>query len=469
MNKSTTLAAKSKPIIDAVEITPDTLTGRGGLSLFVRYLRNIGIFPQLETFFGSLRRSRKGQAVSEIFKQLFCFFIDGTSRHLVYFDALAKDAGYAAASETDPAGMLSSHAVKRFFRSFWWPRIYLFRHLLQRMFLWRLGLEAPDVVVLGVDTMVMDNDQARQRHGVKPTYKKVKGFQPLQMNWQGFVVDAVFRRGDAHSNHGDTVEKMIRHIVAKIRKHYRADVPIIVRLDSGFFDQKLFACFEKLKIGYICGGKLYKPIKEYVGTSQLADDNWSRYEQGRQVWQYLEFGSKCQSWDGFRRTIFCRPLYEDAQMLLSFARPDTVLITNLGMGQAIDEALVKADAGHWLHPRAIIAGYHGRGSDELVYRALKDFGFEQMPFKRFAPNAAFYYTMLVSFFLYETFKQDVCASVVAPVCYATTLRRRVIDIAAKIVRHAGRVVMKITAATAEQLDFALLWQKSGAPPDYSWR
>ena len=111
------------------------------------------------------------------------------------------------------------------------------------MFLWRLGLEAPDVVVLGVDTMVMDNDQARQRHGVKPTYKKVKGFQPLQMNWQGFVVDAVFRRGDAHSNHGDTVEKMIRHIVAKIRKHYRADVPIIVRLDSGFFDQKLFACF----------------------------------------------------------------------------------------------------------------------------------------------------------------------------------------------------------------------------------
>jgi len=469
MNKSTTLAAKSKPIIDAVEITPDTLTGRGGLSLFVRYLRNIGIFPQLETFFGSLRRSRKGQAVSEIFKQLFCFFIDGTSRHLVYFDALAKDAGYAAASETDPAGMLSSHAVKRFFRSFWWPRIYLFRHLLQRMFLWRLGLEAPDVVVLGVDTMVMDNDEARQRHGVKPTYKKVKGFQPLQMNWQGFVVDAVFRRGDAHSNHGDTVEKMIRHIVAKIRKHYRADVPIIVRLDSGFFDQKLFACFEKLKIGYICGGKLYKPIKEYVGTSQLADDNWSRYEQGRQVWQYLEFGSKCQSWDGFRRTIFCRPLYEDAQMLLSFARPDTVLITNLGMGQAIDEALVKADAGHWLHPWAIIAGYHGRGSDELVYRALKDFGFEQMPFKRFAPNAAFYYTMLVSFFLYETFKQDVCASVVAPVCYATTLRRRVIDIAAKIVRHAGRVVMKITAATAEQIDFALLWQKSGVPPDYSWR
>ena len=110
----------------------DTLTGRSGLSLFVRYLRNIQIFQQIDTFFGSMRRSRKGQPITEIFKQLLCFFVDGTSRHLVYFDALAKDAGYAAATESEPSSMLSSHAVKRFFCSFWWPRIYLLRHLLQR-------------------------------------------------------------------------------------------------------------------------------------------------------------------------------------------------------------------------------------------------------------------------------------------------------------------------------------------------
>jgi hypothetical protein len=464
MSKSTTSATKSKAIIDVVEVTTDTLTGRGGLSLFVRYLRSIGIYPQLETFFGSMRKSRKGQPISEIFKQLFSFFVDGTSRHLVYFDSLARDEGYAAATESE--AMLSSHAVKRFFRSFWWPRIYLFRHLLQRLFLWRLRLQGPDVVVLGVDTMVMDNDEARVRHGVKPTYKKVKGFQPLQMTWQGFIVDAVFRRGDAHSNHGDTVEKMVRHIVGKIRKHYRADVPIIVRMDSGFFDQKLFEIFEKLGIGYICGGKLYKPIKEYVSRS--GSENWSRYEQGRQVWQYLEFGSKCQNWKRFRRTIFCRPLYEDSQMLLEFARPDTVLVTNLGMGGAIDQALETVGAEHWMHPETIIAGYHGRGSDELVHRALKDFGFEQMPFKRFSANAAFYYTMLVAFFLHETFKQDVCAATVQPVCYATTLRRTIIDIAAKVVRHSHQVVLKITAATMEQLDFLGLWNKSGSPPRYCW-
>ena len=468
MGKSTTSAAKSKAIIDGFEVTPDTLTGRGGLSLFVRYLRHIGIFPQIETFFGSMRKSRKGQPIGEVFKQVFCFFIDGTSRHMVYFDSLAADPGYAAATETEPQAMLSSHAAKRFFRSFWWPRIYLFRHLLQRLFVWRLRLQGPQVVVLGLDTMVMDNHEARVRHGVRPTYKRVKGFQPLQMTWQGFVIDSVFRRGDAHSNHGDTVEKMVRHIVARIRKHYRPEAAIIVRMDSGFFDQKLFEVFEKLGIGYICGGKLYKPIKQYVAQSQVDDTRWSRYEQGRQVWQYLEFGSKCRSWKRFRRTLLCRPLYEDSQMLLEFARPDTVLVTNLGMGGDIDQALAAVGAYHWLEPEAIVAGYHGRGSDELVHRALKEFGFEQLPFKRFSCNAAFYYTMLVAFFLYETFKQDVCAPVVNPVCYATTLRRRIIDIAAKIVRHGHRVVLKITAASFGQLNFTRLWRKSASPPRYCW-
>ena len=36
----------------------------------------------------------------------------------------------------------------------------------------------------------------------------------------------------------------------------------------------------------------------------------------------------------------------------------------------------------------IVACYHERGSDELANRALKDFGHEQLPFKKFNPNAA---------------------------------------------------------------------------------
>jgi hypothetical protein len=107
---------KSAHVIDGVEATSDTLTSRGGLTLLVRYLRNIAIYPVLERLFGSIRKNAKGQPVSEIFKQLFCFLLDGTSRHLVYFDALKKDEGYAAAIETAPEQMLSSCRQKIFGR-----------------------------------------------------------------------------------------------------------------------------------------------------------------------------------------------------------------------------------------------------------------------------------------------------------------------------------------------------------------
>jgi hypothetical protein len=114
--------------------------------------------------------------------------VDGTSRHLVYFDRLKEDAGYAEAIESSSKHLVSSHAVERFFTAFSWMRIWLFRRLLQGLFLWRLTVTKPAVIELDIDTMVMDNDEAVVRRGVQPTYKKVKGFQPLQMTWGRFVV-----------------------------------------------------------------------------------------------------------------------------------------------------------------------------------------------------------------------------------------------------------------------------------------
>jgi hypothetical protein len=461
MRHSSTDKSNSNPIINDIEVTGDVLTSRAGLNLFVRYLRSIVLYPYLEAFFGKIRKSRKGQDISEIFKQLFCFFIDGTSRHIIYFDTLKGEAGYAGSIETDPDNMLSSHAVKRFFGAIWLSWAFLFRKVLQKLFLWRLYIAKPVVIILGLDTMVMDNDEAEKRQGVKPTYKKVKGFQPLQMTWGRFIIDAIFRSGDKHSNHANDVEKMVRHIVGLIWKHYREDVPIVIRMDSGFFDQDLFKVFESLNIGYICGGKLYEDIGTYV--YDIDRSFWGCYENKNQVWDYVEFGDRRGSWKRFRRAIFCHPLYKDNQMLFKFARPDTVIYTNLGMGEEIDERLCKAGMEKMLTAHRIIETHHGRGGDELVHRALKDFGSEQLPFKRFHQNAAFYYTMLIAFFLYEAFKEDVCTPIVSISSYATTLRRKILDVAGKIVSHAGKITLKVTMSTWENIAFNQLWIKSENP------
>jgi len=154
-------------------------------------------------------------------------------------------------------------------------------------------------------------------------------------------------------------------------------VAIVVRLDAGFFDQKLFRLFEGLGIGYLCGGKLQDDLRELARG--MDPFRWSAYDNGHQLWQYFEFGDHRPSWrkTEWRRTFSTRPAFEDAQRLFEFARPD--------------------------------------------HQA----------------NAAFYYTVLVAFFLFETFKRDVTEEVVPSTVQATRVRREAIDFAAKIVRTSG--------------------------------
>jgi len=137
MAKHSTITCHSNlRVVHDIETTSDRLTSRAGLTLFSRYLRGIEIllfsrylrgieiFPHLDRLFGSLRKSRKGQPVVEVFKQIFCFFLDGSDRHLVSFGAFKSDSGYAGAVESAPEQLLSSHAVKRFFYAFRPHRIW---------------------------------------------------------------------------------------------------------------------------------------------------------------------------------------------------------------------------------------------------------------------------------------------------------------------------------------------------------
>ena len=231
---------------------------------------------------GGIKRSIQGVAVRNLFLQVRYFFFDGTSRHLSYFEELQREEGYRAVVEIQEKQMASSHTLKRFFRAFPIFRAGAFRWGLQELFLWRLRQKKPRLVVLTLDTMVMDNDQALQREGCDPTYKKVKGFQPLQLIGEDKIVDAIFRRGQRHSNYGHDVEKMIRGIVTLIRTRYEASVPILVRLDAGFFDEKNFALFDDLGIAFLATGKIYAGIKQKVAA--IPKKKWREYDNGHQVW-----------------------------------------------------------------------------------------------------------------------------------------------------------------------------------------
>ncbi|ETR67656.1 MAG: hypothetical protein OMM_11356 [Candidatus Magnetoglobus multicellularis str. Araruama] len=160
--------------INKIEVTSDILTSRGGITLFCRYLEMIGILDILQVTFGNIRKSSKGLPIISLFKQIFAYLYEGTSRHINFFDHLKQDNGYAAAIELDPSEMASASMIKRFFSAFGLFCIKPFRTILHKLFIWRVKINKPAVIQLYIDSMVMNNDDAEKRHGVQPTYKKSK-------------------------------------------------------------------------------------------------------------------------------------------------------------------------------------------------------------------------------------------------------------------------------------------------------
>jgi len=452
--------------ITKIGITKNKISGRGGISLYLRYIENIGLFKLLSnTLLSLLNLGNKGLRLEAFLKQIFAFFIDGTDMSISSFDTRKKEEGYAAVLENNIDQMASSHQIKRFFLKMSIINNLIFNKILNELFVWRLNISKPTIIELGIDTMVMDNDDAKKREGNEPTYKKKKGFQPLHICWGPFLIDVLFRKGSAHSNHGTDYIDRVKAVVKLIRKRYSQHVPIIICADSGFADQKAYNEFEAdIGIHYITTSKIYGDIKQY--TQEVSVDNFGKFSKNKAIWSYIELGSKLKSWSKFRRCIFTRlQRDESGQCVLDFAKPNTVIYTNIGMGGKADAKLKAAGGEHYFQTETIIQKSHERGADELIHRSIKELATkEQLPFKRFGMNRAYYFMLVISHVIFEAHKQDVTCDVMPITSYPNTFRRKLIDFAVKITSGARMVTMRVTQTVYETIDIALLWQRCKSPP-----
>jgi Transposase DDE domain group 1 len=456
--------------ITKIERTGDKISGRGGITLFLRYVQQTGFFGIALGVLSFVCISRKGLSLKQFITQMLAYFIDGTDMSMSGFDRKKEDAGYAAVLENTKAEMASSHQMKRFFSKLGEVKNDVYREILHRLFIWRLKLEKPKVIILDIDTMVMNNDDSKKKEGCEPTYKKKKGFQPLHISWGAYLIDVLFRNGKAHSNHGTDYMDTVRDIVALIRKRYAAGVPIILLADSGFFDQKAFDYFEQvLKILYVVTGKMYPKTKEYV--KGVDAKQYKTYEQNGGLWRYFEFGNMLDSWKSFRRCIFTSlETEESGQLVLEFAKTDSIFYTNMGMDEQLREQLIEAGGEKYLKAQGIISLAHRRGANELVHRSIKELATkEQLPFKRMGMNRAYYYLLVITHFLFEAYKRDVTGEVLPITSYPNTFRRQLIDFAVKIVSHSGRVIMKVATAVYKKLNIEKIWERCMSPPKIaSW-
>ena len=463
--KNKIINCNSTDQISSIGITSDKLVSRGGLALILRYLDTIGIRNIIEDKLGHLRFSGKGLSIWAIVRQIVISFIDGSDTTLNGFDKSARSPEYAMLLGNTPQEMITKGRIRRFLSKFIGSRYHLFRPILHKLFIWRLQLLQPEVIMLYIDTEVFDNDGALQREGCKPTYKKKKGFQPLQVHWGPYIVDMEFRSGEKHSNYGNGVSRSIKKLVGLIRTHYRSDVPIIVTCDSGFLSEKNFDMFESLGIHYAGMGKCYDYLYDQVSGLDLG--SLPMVEGRKCSWAYCEFGSRFKTGETnrFRRTIFTTVSSEDGQTVLRGTRPDTFIHTNIGTNSLLDKRLRAAGRADLLGVEGIIRLVHSNGLEELNHRSIKEFmGKESLPFKRFGQNAAYYSLMVIAHFLTESFRVDIAKDILPIRCYATKFRRTLIDFAAKIVTKGGCVALKVTHHLFSSLRLDQLWYRCNHPP-----
>lgn len=440
--------------INQVQYSEKILSSHAGLLPYSTFLETSGFIDTIHDVLKFSKGSRKGESVESIIKQILCFMADGRSKAISYFDHLGHDPGYAAALELEDTQLISSSVVKRIVAAIAKTisdNDNNFRNILTALFRNQLRQSKPKSLVIGIDSMVLDNDLARKREGCKATYKKVAGYHPLHAVWNGYYIDAIFRPGNHHSNHENQTVGMIEHLTSIIHEELGKDVMIVFRMDSGYFDQKIMECCENLGVKYLISAKDGNS-GIWEGAQEIEPSCWKTYDNNKRKWLYCSYDFQLKSWDKLRKfyqLIPCFDKEETMQQLMSFGRVISLLVTNLDESDLL--VIGKKSERDW---RAeLIFLHHDRGTDELAHRRIKEFGGESLPFEKYKNNLVWYYFRMLAQNSHLYFVENVLMRFDTGREYVSTTRRMLFQIAGHIVRTGNQIRLHINRRVGEAVKF----------------
>jgi thioredoxin reductase len=113
----------------------------------------------------------------------------------------------------------------------------------------------------------------------------------------------------------------------------------------------------------------YETVKE--AARQAHRKGCETYKSSNALWEHNDFMSRLDRWAQERRTIYTRLVRQEKQLLLDFARPDSVLYTNRGVDPEMTQQFTATGNHAYLNAEKVIALAHGRGKSELTNRAFK--------------------------------------------------------------------------------------------------
>lgn len=316
-----------------------------------------------------------------------------------------------------------------------WNRILLEESadLLHRISAPLTGIAVGDKVLLPFDLDVSPFDNSgTKKEGVSYTYKGMDGFAPMfaYLGQEGYGVNTELREGSQHCQKG-TVEFLEQSIRYARRI---TDRPLLMRLDSGNDSlDNLKVCHNHADVDYIIKVNLRKTPK--AAWLAIAKEKGIACEQREGKTEYvgaIEF--PCKGFDVKLRQVFHvieRTIDRNGQVLLLPEIEVHVYWTSLRCA-----------------PWRIIELYRDHGTSEQFHSELKtDLDLERLPAGKFATNDLVLHAGLFAYNLLRVMGQESLREDDAPI-RGNVKRRRVrtviqnlIYMAARYVRHAGRVAL----------------------------
>ena len=407
-------------MINKIEFKAKNLTSNAGLFLMLENTKNNGIFEMIEndlTFESASVNKIKMNHVKTMLSGHF-IGIDKLERlKLLKNDPLVREFDI---SVKEP------ETVSRFLSNFSFKTTQMFREINFKVFKKLLSKSGLTSITIDIDSSVI-NVEGHQEGATK-------GYNPKKLGNRCYNVQFAFcdelkayvtgfvRSGNAYTANG--AAELIKEIVATLKAQ---NLEIFFRMDSGYFDEEIIETIESLGCKYLIKAKAYATLVSQVTTSSAV------FHKGINGRETAELHIKLDKWKEKRRFVVSRvlkPENERAQLcLLEGSEYDYFFfVTNTD-----------------LESEAVVLSYEKRGNAENYIKEAKyDMSVGHLLLKSFWANEAVFQMMMLAYNLFLLFKFDYLnASEYRQ--QIKTFRLKYVFLAAKIIKTARSVIMKLSS------------------------
>ena len=316
--------------------------------------------------------------------------------------------------------------VSRFLSNFSFKTTQMLREINFKVFKKLLSKSGLASITIDIDSSVI-NVEGHQEGATK-------GYNPKKLGNRCYNIQFAFcdelkayvtgfvRSGNAYTANGAT--ELIKEIVTTLKT---SDLEIFFRMDSGYFDEEIIETIESLGCKFLIKAKAYATLVSQVTASSAV------FHKGINERETAELIIKLDKWKKKRRFIVSRvlkPENERAQLcLLEGSEYDYFFfVTNTD-----------------LESEAVVLSYEKRGNAENYIKEAKyDMSVGHLLLKSFWANEAVFQMMMLAYNLFLLFKFDYLdASEYRQ--QIKTFRLKYVFLAAKIIKTARSVIMKLSS------------------------